>query len=270
MMKVRKMSDITDSTMKRRDFLKVAAAGGLVLASPPLLKKVTGSNSSGHESGPHQWAMVIDQDCCTGCQNCIMACKAHNDVAPDISWNRIEKDIENSNGEDVCLPVQCMHCANAPCVNVCPVKATYHRPDGIVAMDYDRCIGCRYCEIACPYGVRSFNWSEFTGDNPMVPEWGEPEIERRPRGVVEKCSFCVQTVDRGLAQGFVPGVDPEATPACVTHCPVGARTFGDLNDPESPVSKLLAKYHGHRLREDLGTEPRIYYLHVDRSIEEAI
>ena len=261
---------MSNNSINRRDFLKIAAAGGLVLASPPLLKKAANPQSSeSHEKSPHQWAMVIDQDCCTGCQNCLLACKAHNDVAPDIAWNRIEKDIEHTNGHDVCLPVQCMHCENAPCVNVCPVKATYHRADGIVMMDYDRCIGCRYCEIACPYGARSFNWKEFTSDNPTVPEWGEPEIERRPRGVVEKCSFCFQTIDRGLAQGLTPGVDPEATPACVVHCPVGARIFGDLNDPESPVSKKLNAVHGHRLRADLGTEPRIYYLHIERPDEEA-
>ena len=127
-------------------------------------------------------------------------------------------------------------------------------------MDYDRCIGCRYCEVACPYGARSFNWKEFDGPNPAVPEWGQPEIPRRPRGVVEKCSFCYQRIDRGLALGLVPGVDPDATPACVVACPVGARQFGDLNDPESNVSKTLRGRASYRLREDLGTSPHDYYL----------
>ena len=145
-------------------------------------------------------------------------------------------------------------------MDVCPVKASYYRPDGIVMMDYDRCIGCRYCEVACPYNARAFNWEEFTGDNPAVPEWGDPEVERRPRGVVEKCSFCYHRIDRGIALGLTPGVDPEATPACVVGCPVGCRTFGDLNDPESEVSKLLASNATHRLREDLGTNPRVYYI----------
>ncbi|HKZ69875.1 MAG TPA: 4Fe-4S ferredoxin, partial [Anaerolineales bacterium] len=112
----------------------------------------------------------------------------------------------------------------------------------------------------CPYGARAFNWEEFTGDNPAVPEWGQPEVPRRPRGVVEKCSFCYQRIDRGLAQGLTPGVNPEATPACVVACPVGARKFGDLNDPDSEVSKLLADHPAYRLREDLGTGPRVYYL----------
>jgi Fe-S-cluster-containing dehydrogenase component len=140
------------------------------------------------------------------------------------------------------------------------VKASYYRADGIVMMDYDRCIGCRYCEVACPYGARAFNWEEFSGPNPAVPTWGQPEVERRPRGVVEKCSFCYHRIDRGLAHGLTPGEDAEATPACVNACPVDARIFGDLNDPESNVSRALAKYPSFRLREDLGTGPRVYYL----------
>jgi Fe-S-cluster-containing dehydrogenase component len=153
-----------------------------------------------------------------------------------------------------------MQCENAPCAEVCPVKASYHRPDGIVMMNYERCIGCRYCEVACPYGARAFNWETFNGPNPAVPTWGHPEIPRRPRGVVEKCSFCYQRIDRGLALGLKPGVDEEATPACVVACQIGARVFGDLNDPESVVSQWLSAQPSYRLREDLGTAPRVYYL----------
>ena len=145
-------------------------------------------------------------------------------------------------------------------MDVCPVKASYYRDDGIVMMDYDLCIGCRYCEVACPYQARSFNWKAFTESNPAVPQWGEPEVARRPRGVPEKCSFCYNRIDRGMALGLEPGVDPEATPACVVACPVGARVFGDLNDPNSEVSKILNENPHYRLREDLGTGPRVYYL----------
>jgi Fe-S-cluster-containing dehydrogenase component len=127
-------------------------------------------------------------------------------------------------------------------------------------MDYDRCIGCRYCQMACPYGARSFNWREFTGDNPAVPLFGTPEVERRPRGVVEKCSFCYQRIDRGLEMGLTPGVDREATPACVNACPVGARIFGDLNDPDSEISQVLSQHTAIRLYEDKGLGPRVYYL----------
>ena len=108
------------------------------------------------------------------------------------------------------------------------------------------------------------NWEEFTGANTAVPEWGEPDVERRPRGVPEKCSFCYQKIDRGLAQGLTPGIDPAATPACVAACPQGARIFGDLNDPESPVSIALANAPSYRLREELGTGPRVYYLPANR------
>jgi len=114
--------------------------------------------------------------------------------------------------------------------------------------------------VACPYDARSFNWEKFECKNPAVPEWGNPEVERRPRGVPEKCSFCYQTIDRGLSLGLTPGVDVDATPACVVACPTGARMFGDLNDPESNVSKALAENYHYRLRENLGTSPRVYYL----------
>jgi len=203
--------------------------------------------------------MVIDQSKCEGCGYCTLACRAHNDISPDISWNEVF-EVGESDEKKIFLPRPCMQCAEAPCVDVCPVKAVYYRPDGIVMMDYDRCIGCRYCEVACPYGARSFNWKAFEGLNPAVPEWGQPEVQRRPRGVVEKCTFCFQRIDRGLSLGFTPGVDADATPACVVVCPVGARLFGDLKDPSSIVSMMLREHSSFRLREDLGTGPRVYYL----------
>ncbi|MCA9958101.1 MAG: 4Fe-4S dicluster domain-containing protein, partial [Anaerolineales bacterium] len=141
---------------------------------------------------------------------------------------------------------------------------TWVREDGIVAMDYDRCIGCRYCEVACPYDVRRFNWDVVEDENQYHPTWGEPEVERRPRGVIEKCTFCVHRIDRGLAHGLTPGVDPQATPACVAICPVNARVFGDAKDPSSPISKFLAENETFRLREDFGTEPKVHYVRPSR------
>lgn len=247
----------TRSTIERRDVLKVGAAGAAVLGGLRIVRMTSASEA--HGSSPHSWAMVIDQGKCGGCGRCTLACRAHNDVAPEISWTRVI-EADQVAGKTIYLPRPCQHCEHAPCVEVCPVGASYYRPDGIVMMDYDRCIGCRYCEVACPYGARAFNWATFDGPNPAVPMWGQPEVERRPRGVVEKCSFCVQRIDRGLALGLEPGIDEEATPACVVACPVGARVFGDLNDPDSEVSKLLANHPSYRLREDLGTNPRVYYL----------
>lgn len=253
--------------IERRGFLKLLlASGAIVVTQRPLRDKFLAKAKG---TSPHRWAMVIDQEKCVGCGDCTLACRAHNDVPPDISWNRVI-EVDDVGDEPVFMPVPCMHCEHAPCVGVCPVKATYQRPDGIVMMDYERCIGCRYCEIACPYGSRAFNWKAFQEDNPAVPEWGQPEVERRPRGVVEKCSFCYQRIDRGLEQGLTPGVDRQATPACVNACPAGARIFGDLNDPASKVSQLLDRHPSYQLRSDLGTGPRVYYLAAHEDGEDQV
>lgn len=243
--------------LDRRDFLKITAIGVSAVAGSRVIRKAEASSPV--EAGAYQWAMLIDQSKCQGCRYCTQACKAHNDIPPDIFWNEVF-EVGQIGEKKVYIPRPCMQCTKAPCVDVCPVKATYHRLDGIVMMDYDRCIGCRYCQVACPYGARSFNWKAFDGPNPAVPEWGQPEVPRRPRGVVEKCAFCYQRIDRGMALGLTPGVDPDATPACVVVCPHGARLFGDPNDPESKVSQLLRENSHFRLREDLGTGPRVYYL----------
>jgi Fe-S-cluster-containing dehydrogenase component len=259
--------------LSRREFIKVIVAGFGTVAGIQFLTNWQGAAHKALASGPvgeseHRWAMVIDQSKCTGCGYCTKACRAHNDVPPTMSWNQIVHTGQIGD-QEVYLSRPCMQCEHAPCVEVCPVGASYYRADGIVMMDYNKCIGCRYCEVACPYGARSFNWEAFTGPNPEVPTWGEPEVERRPRGVVEKCSFCFQRIDRGLANKLTPGVDADATPACVVACPVGARLFGDLNDPESNVSKALAEHPSYRLREDLGTRPRVYYLPAHLPEEES-
>ena len=258
--------------LTRRDFLVMAgtAVGSAVFAQAvttgPLSpfatlrqRQVAGAEGGlGHAAGK-RWGMVISLDRCIGCEYCLRACSATNDVNPDKVWNIVTEE-KTSAGQTFFFSRPCLHCQEAPCVEVCPVRATYVRDDGLVVMDYDRCIGCRYCEVACPYDARKFNWEERTDENPFVPTWGTPEVERRPRGVVEKCTFCIHRIDAGLAKGLTPGVDFEATPACVNICPVGARTFGDLHDPESPVAQLVANTPTLRLREELGTEPSVYYI----------
>jgi len=260
--------------LTRRDVLKVAgaalgsAAAAQFLTTGPLspfsqLKQnqLEGIPETGHGSatGNYHWGMVINLDTCIGCEYCQRACSAINDVAEDKPWNIVVEE-KTTTGHTFYFSRPCLHCQNAPCVEVCPVKATYHREDGLVMMNYDRCIGCRYCQVACPFDARKFNWKLRTDDNPYVPTYGTPEVPRRPRGVVEKCTFCVHRIDAALNGGLVPGEDPGANPACVDICPVGARTFGNLKDPNSKISKVLADNPTIRLREDLGAEPSVYYI----------
>lgn len=252
--------------LTRRELITLLVGAGATmvmattLADPiaNLATDILGNRPKPQESDYH-WVMVIDLSKCVGCDYCVYACQAVNDTMPDMRWNiRIEDETPHGNIFHVTRP--CLHCHHAPCVEVCPVGATYSRPDGLVMMDYDKCIGCRYCQTACPYGARTFNWLDRNDENPLVPEWGRPEVPRRPRGVVEKCTFCVQRIDYGLANNLTPGVDPEATPACVNICPVTARFFGNLKDPNSTVSKIINSRPTLRLREDLGTDPSVYYI----------
>lgn len=249
--------------LTRGEFVKIAGTVAAVLAglgiNSTLNKQNRGLASSGEE-GEHRWGMLIDTNLCIGCNYCTYACMAVNDLCDELRYNVVTTE-STLTGEKYFLSRPCMHCDDPPCVHVCPVEATYVRPDGIVTMDYDRCIGCRYCQIACPYDVRVFNWHKHDEENPLVPDFGLPEVPRRPRGVMEKCTFCEHRIDRGLERGMVPGVDDPATPACVVACPTGARVFGDLKDENSPISQALVKANTWlRLREDLSTNPKVYYI----------
>jgi len=259
--------------LTRRDLLKIAAATAtaavvteVVTQGPLSAEAVQGIGAETHPqqgSSEHQWHMVIDLSKCIGCYYCVRTCQAVNDVADDdMRWNIVFPE-ETENGTSFYMSRPCMHCQEAPCVRVCPVGATWVRPDGIVAMDYTRCIGCRYCEVACPYDVRRFNWKVPTTENRFVPAWGQPEIDRRPRGVVEKCTFCVQRIDRAIENGLTPGVNRGVGPACVEICPVNARIFGDIRDPESPLSVYIREHDTFRLREDWGTQPKVHYVRPD-------
>jgi len=264
----------------RREFMQLISMGLAGLSCPGAARKVCAS-SAGPVTGASRgknWAMVIDLNGCTdkeGCKDCIEAChRIHNvprftDVKRQIKW------IWNSPYEEL-FPEQsalvrhelrgkqilalCNHCENPPCVSVCPTKATFKRADGIVMMDYHRCIGCRYCMAACPYGIRVFNWGEAEQPVDFTIGYGKDYrtdgrlvfTPDRPRGVVEKCTLCVERIDEGVQ------------PFCVEVCPVGARVFGDLADPESEVSQLVDEGGAVQLLPDLGTDPRVFYLPVDR------
>jgi Fe-S-cluster-containing dehydrogenase component len=219
-----------------------------------------------------RWGMVIDLDRCTACQACTVACIAENNqpvAGPeesrrgrDIFWNQVLAVVEGEYPRVTArfLPRPCMHCDEPPCVAVCPVMATYKRDDGLVVQDNERCIGCRYCMVACPYGVRYFNWRR-----PQHPttENLNPDVPVRPLGVVEKCTFCIHRVDAALARARQEGRplrDGEVQTACQQTCTGGAIVFGDLDDPHSQVARLARDKRAFRLLEELGTRPRVIYL----------
>jgi len=218
-----------------------------------------------------RWGMVIDLDKCTACLACVVACKVENNIPfsegdgrRDIFWMEIISMVEGRypNVHATFLPRPCMHCDNPPCVRICPVGATYLREDGVVMQDYHRCIGCRYCTVACPYTVKSFNWFSPKWPSPM-DKYLNPEVPTRLGGVVEKCTFCEHLIEKAKRKAQKEGRElreGDVVPACMEACPSEAIYFGDLDDPESLVSKLQTNPRAFRLLEDLGTRPKVIYL----------
>ncbi len=213
-----------------------------------------------------KYGMVIDLNRCVGCYSCVISCKQEHFLPPGIFWNRVLIS-ESGNYPTVrkhILPVTCNHCQEAACVKVCPSGATTRREDGIVIIDNDKCIGCRYCLIACPYQQRSFYASDAATYFPRQGLTGYEalgrEIYPHQTGTVTKCNFCAERIDEGIRKGLKPGADRAATPACVITCPSKARYFGDLDDPSSEVSALIRARKGHQLHPEYGTEPSVYYL----------
>lgn len=237
-----------------------------------------------------RWLMVIDLDKCVACQACSIACRFENNtpaVKPDealkgraIRWNDVfplpvnptEETGDYPNVVTRYLPRPCMHCDNPPCIKVCPVQATFKDETGIIRQNYARCIGCRFCTVACPYGVRYFNWYQPEWDESLAEHLNPDRIEGRgdlegpavrPRGVVEKCTFCIHRFEKARTRSEAEGRDFRASdfvPACVQTCIGKARYFGDIDDPESTVALLSKSPRAFRLMEELGTHPKVIYL----------
>ncbi|MFC2046773.1 sulfate reduction electron transfer complex DsrMKJOP subunit DsrO [Chloroflexota bacterium] len=256
----------------RRGFIKVAglAALGFVVAKPVFdffvrmqsTKASTTALTPAQTTTTTKWGMAINMKACSerdDCRECINACHSYHNV-PDIDnkeegikwiykapFEKVFPEHENefiaSGMKEVPIILLCNHCKHPPCIKVCPTKATWKREDGIVMMDYHRCIGCRYCMGGCPYGSRSFNWKY---PRPFIREVN-PDFPTRTRGVVEKCNFCAKRLSQGLS------------PACVEACPEKALTFGNLLDHESEISEILRTHNIIRRLPELGTDPNIYY-----------
>ena len=238
------------------------------------------------QKADHKWGMVVDVDRCIGCQACVVACQSENNIPLNeedhfnqrraMAWIRVERYWEGEfpNVKARFIPVLCQHCENAPCEPVCPVFATYHNSEGMNVQIYNRCVGTRFCANNCPYQVRFFNWWE--------PVWPEslrnqlnPDVTVRSRGIMEKCTFCIQRVRRGGRTAVKEGrqlndadfnsEQGEFAPACVRACPTNTLTFGDFNDPDSQVSRMKSEHmgpggRGYKLLERLGTDPNVIYL----------
>lgn len=208
-----------------------------------------------------RWGMVIDLRKCIGCSTCKEVCVQSYSKPPGVSRHVIEKEKESdSQGERFFMTMSCMHCENPPCKDVCPTGATYKRPDGIVEIREDVCIGCGTCIVACPYQARSICVEDVIFSEELLTREGRGKSGTDRIGICTKCNFCSQIVDAGLKKGLKPGVDSEATPLCVRFCISGSLCFGDLDDKESTVSKLIQENKTTRLLEEIGTNPNIYYI----------
>ncbi len=217
-----------------------------------------------------RYIMVVDLRRCVGCQTCTAACRHANATPPGVQWRAV-LDMEAGEYPTVTrtfVPVGCQHCASPPCMTVCPTTATRQRKDGIVTIDYNLCIGCGYCIVACPYQARFKVTKAHFAFNGRALESEMARFDPGRMGVATKCTFCVDRVDAANGSGQTPGIDPEVTPACVNSCIAHALHFGDADDPDSNVSCLLRENEHFRMHEELGAEPGFYYLWEQKAVKD--
>lgn len=229
---------------QRRQFLKTSVGAAALAIAPGMLLYSVAQGKSEGASSKVRWGMLIDTNQCKpGCNDCVTACNKENGLSggtqsTDSQWIR-KIDIKDiSTGREISLPMMCQHCENPPCVDVCPTNASFKRADGIVLVDKHRCIGCRYCMMACPYKARSFVHETLSDQNPDVP---------RGKGTVESCTLCVHRIDVG------------GKPACSEACPNQAIMFGDLNDPNSAIAQKVQSIATMQLRADLKLNTGVRY-----------
>jgi len=237
-------------------------------------EELKSSSRLGDPDKPPQWGLAIDLDRCTGCEACVVACHAENNIPisdEDTAargranhWIRIDRYYtgEFPNIKVRYQPVMCQQCDEAPCEPVCPVFATYQNPEGLNVQVNSRCVGTRYCANNCPYTVRFFNWQEPVWPDSLKAQHN-PDVSIRPGGVMEKCTFCTQRIQRGKEEAVVEGrdlKDGDIQPACAQSCPAEAMVFGDLSDNESRVSQWASRGRTTQLLGELGTKPRVFYL----------
>jgi len=268
-----RMKKLSEEKFNRKEFIKTAGKGLAFAAFETLLTKVKERDVLAKTGHSRRYAMVIDLGRCIGCEACTIACKIENNVPVDYSgkpgrkifWNEVifKEEREYPYTDRNFWPRPCFHCEKPACVKVCPVGATYKDYErGLVLQKYEKCIGCKSCALACPYGARYFNWSK-----PHWPKEREgafnPDVEMRYKGIIEKCTFCIHRIKSAEEKAKRENrkiKDGEIKPACVLTCVGKARFFGDLNDPESEVSRLVRSGRAYRLQEHMGTEPKVFYL----------